>query len=47
MKSVLTTSNPIHFNSELNIHSENTKTNYSEGTHKSEQSVMITTTDII
>ena len=45
MKSVLTTSNDIHFNSELNILLGFTNTDYSERTYKSEKPVMITTTD--
>ena len=45
MKSVLTTSNPIHFNSELNKVLGFTNKDYSTGTHTSEQPVMITTTD--
>ena len=44
MKSVLTISSSIHFNSELNTLLGFTKTRYSEGTHKSEKPVMITTT---
>ena len=45
MKSVLTTSNPIHFNSELNILLGFTNIGYPAGTHISEKSVMRTTTD--
>ena len=45
MKSVLTTSNPIHFNSRLNILLEFTNKDYQAGTHTSEKPVMITTTD--
>ena len=45
MKSVLTTSNPIHFNSRLNILLGFTLTDYPSGTHTSEKPVMITTTD--
>ena len=45
MKSVLTTSNPIYFNSKLNELLAFTDTNYIEGTHISEKPVMITTTD--
>ena len=45
MKSKLSTSNHIVFNSELNTLLGFTKTRYSEGTHKSEKPVMITTTD--
>ena len=45
MKSVLTTSNPNMFNSELNKLLGLTNTDNSEGTHKSEKPVMITTTD--
>ena len=45
MKSVLTTSNPIYFNSKLNELLGFTDTNYVEGTHISEKPVMITTTD--
>ena len=45
MKSVLTTSLPIYFNSELNTLLGFTKTDYTAGTHISEEPVMITTTD--
>ena len=45
MKSVLTTFNPIYFNSKLNELLGFTDTNYIEGTHISEKPVMITTTD--
>ena len=45
MKSVLTTSNPIHFNSELNKILGFTNKDYQAGTHTSEKPVMITTTD--
>ena len=45
MKSVLTTSNPIYYNSKLNELLGFTDTNYIEGTHISEKPVMITTTD--
>ena len=45
MKSVLTTSLPIYFNSELNKLLGFTKTDYTAGTHRSEKPVMITTTD--
>ena len=45
MKSVLTTSNPIHFNSKLNTVLGFTHTVYPPGTHTSEKPVMITTTD--
>ena len=45
MKSVLTTSNSIHFNSELNKVLGFTLTDYPSGTHTSEKPVMITTTD--
>ena len=45
MKSVLTTSNPIHFNSRLNILLGYTNKDYQAGTHTSERPVMITTTD--
>ena len=45
MKSVLTTSNPIHFNSRLNILLGFTNKDYQAGTHSSEKPVMITTTD--
>ena len=45
MKSVLTNSNGLQFNSELNILLGFTNTDYSEGIHKSEKPVMITTTD--
>ena len=44
MKSVLTTSNSIHLNSELNTILGFTNTDYSEGTHISEKPVMVTTT---
>ena len=45
MKSVLTTSNPIYFNSKLNELLGFTNTHYIEGNHISEKPVMITTTD--
>ena len=45
MKSVLTTSYSIYFNSELNTLLGFTKTDCTAGTHKSEKPVMITTTD--
>ena len=45
MKSVLTTSNPIHFNSELNKVLGFTQRDYPSGNHTSEKPVMITTTD--
>ena len=45
MKSVLTTSLPIYFISELNKLLGFTKTQYTAGTHRSEKPVMITTTD--
>ena len=45
MKSVLTTSNPIYFNSKLNEFLGFTNTHYIQGTHISEKPVMITTTD--
>ena len=45
MRSVLTTSNPILFISELNTLLGFTKTDYSAGAHISEKPVMITTTD--
>ena len=45
MKSVLTPSNPIHFNSELNKVLGFTQRDYPSGTHTSEKPVMITTTD--
>ena len=45
MKSVLTTSDNIHFNSELNTLLGFTNTEYPEGTHISEKPVMKTTTD--
>ena len=47
MKSVLTTSNPIHFNSQLNKVLGYTNKDYQAGTHTSEKPVMITTTDKI
>ena len=45
MKSVLTTSNPIHFNFKLIKVLGFTSKTYSEGTHKSENSVMISSVD--
>ena len=45
MNSVLTTSNPIYFNSNLNELLGFTNTHYIQGTHISEKPVMITTTD--
>ena len=45
MKSDLTTSNPIYFNSKLNELLGFTNTHYIQGTHISEKPVMITTTD--
>ena len=45
MKSVLTTSNPIHFKSELNKLLGFTLTDYPSGTHTSEKPGMITMTD--
>ena len=45
MKSILTTSYSIYFNSELNTLLGFSKTDYTAGTHKSEKPVMITTTD--
>ena len=45
MKSVLTTSNPIHFTSKLNKVLGFTQRDYPPGTHTSEKPVMITTTD--
>ena len=45
MKSVLTSSHNIHFNSELNKLLGFTNEYYNEGTHTSEKPVMITTTD--
>ena len=45
MKSVLTTSNPIHFYSELNKVLGVTNKDYQAGTHTSEKPVMMTTTD--
>ena len=47
MKSVLTTSNPIHFNSRLNTLLGFAQTDYPLGTYTSEKPVMITTTDKI
>ena len=47
MKSVLTTSHGIHFNSELNKLLGLTNEYYIRGTHKSEKQVLITTTDKI
>ena len=43
MKSIIKSSNPFHFNSDLNLLSGFTENNYSSGTHKSENPVMITT----
>ena len=45
MKSVLTASNPIHFNSELNKLLGFTQRDYPSGTHTSENPVMVTTTN--
>ena len=45
MKSVLTTSNAIYFNSKLSELLGFTNTHYIQGTHISEKPVMITTTD--
>ena len=45
MKSVLTTSNPINFNSELNKVLGFTQRDLPSGTHTSEKPVMTTTTD--
>ena len=45
MKSILTTSNPIYFNFELNEVLGFTQRDYPSGTHTSEKPVMITTTD--
>ena len=45
MKTVLTSSKPIHFNSELNKVLRFTNKDYQVGTHTSEKPVMITTTD--
>ena len=45
MKSVLTTSNLNHFNSELNKVLGFTNKDYQAGTHTSENPVMMTTTD--
>ena len=45
MKSVLTTSNPIQFNSQLNKVLGVTQRDYPLGTHTSEKPVMITATD--
>ena len=45
MKSVLTNSYPIHFNSELNKVLGFTNKDYQAGTHTSEKPVMITATD--
>ena len=45
MKSVLPTSNPINFNSELNKVLGFTNKDYQAGTHTSEKQVIITTTD--
>ena len=47
MKSVLTTSNPVHFNSELNKVLGLTNKEYQAGTHTSEKPVMISSTDKI
>ena len=45
MRSVVTTSNPIYFNSEHNALLGFTKKGYPVGTHISEKPVKITTTD--
>ena len=45
LKSILTTSNLIRFNTEMNKFLGFTSTIYDEGTHKSEKSVMITSID--
>ena len=45
MKSVLTTSSPIKFNSELNKFLGLTSKPYPEGTHRSEKPVMISSVD--
>ena len=45
MKSFLTTSNPIYFNSELNKLLGFTSKTYSKGTHRPEKLVMITSVD--
>ena len=45
MKSVLTTSNPIHFSSRLNILLGFTNKDYQGGTHTSEKPVMISIID--
>ena len=45
MKSVLTTTNPIHFHSKLNKVLGFPNKDYQAGTHTSEKPVMITTTD--
>ena len=45
MKSVLTTSNPIHFNSRPKIFLGYKNKDYPSGTQTSEKPVMITTTD--
>ena len=45
MKSVLPTSNPIHFNSDFNKVLGFTNKDYQAGTHTSEKQVIITTTD--
>ena len=45
MKSVLTTSNPCHFGSELNNVLGFTNTDSSEGTHKVETPVKLTSID--
>ena len=47
MKSVLTTLNPIHFNSELDKVLGFTNKEYQAGTHTSEKPVMISSTDKI
>ena len=47
MKSVLTTSNPIHFYSKLNKNLGFTKKEYQAGTHTSEKPVMISIKDKI
>ena len=45
MKSILKTTNPIYFNSELNTLLGFTNKGYPAGTHRSEKPAMITTTD--
>ena len=45
MRSIIKSSNPFYFNSDLNLLLGFTEKNYSSGTHKSEKPVMITSVD--